>query len=131
MTTHHDPLTELLRQHETLRCMMTDCDALADGLERDPDGDPTPLTSQLARLRLAFDAHNSYEEQLLRPLRLEGMGDDHVHEHRSMQTRLGSPVLRELRDIIQSMRTHIDGEEHYLRRAHVLRTDRTSLEAVD
>lgn len=131
-------LTELIAQHDSLREMMDRCEDLADTLDAHPSGDPIPLTKELARLRLAFDAHNKYEEQLLRPVllehdsfgpvRVERMVEDHVHEHRAIRDRLGSPATSALRDVIETLRAHLDAEERYLLSSKVLRDDLVTIE---
>ncbi|MBA3455663.1 MAG: hemerythrin domain-containing protein [Deltaproteobacteria bacterium] len=132
-------LSELIAQHDTLRGMMDHCEDLANSLDDHPDSDPTPLTRELARLRLAFDAHNRFEEHLLRPVllehdafgnvRVERMVDDHVHEHRAIRDRLASPATSALRDVIETLRAHLDAEERYLLTSRVLRDDLVSIES--
>jgi len=132
-------LSELIAQHDSLRCMMDLCEDLADALDLNPDGDPAPLTRELALLRLAFDAHNKFEEQLLRPVlmehdsfgpvRVQRMVEDHVHEHRTIGERLASPATAALRDVIETLRAHLDAEERYLLTAPVLRDDVISVES--
>jgi iron-sulfur cluster repair protein YtfE (RIC family) len=132
----HTPSTaraELIAQHDSLRLMMDTCEELADALDADPSSDPTPLTRELARLRLAFDAHNRFEEQLLRPVllahdeygavRIDRMVEDHVHEHRAIGDRLESPATASLRDVIETLRAHLDAEERYLLTSQALRDD--------
>lgn len=124
-------LSELIAQHDSLRVMMDLCEDLADGLDARPDGDPTQLTHELARLRRAFDAHNKFEEQLLRPVllehdafgpvRIQRMVEDHVEEHRAIGARLESPATAALRDVIETLRAHLDAEERYLLSSKVLR----------
>lgn len=94
---------------------------------------PTQLTREVARLRLAFESHNTFEEQLLRPLlretdpfaaaRIERMIDDHVNEHRAMHLQLGGTETSELRDVIETLRAHLDAEERYLLSPRVLRDE--------
>ena len=130
---------ELIAQHDSLRTIMDRCEALADQLDREPATDPTPLTRELARLRLAFDAHNKFEEQLLRPVllehdsfgpvRIDRMVEDHVHEHRELRERLGSPATAELRDVIETLRAHLEAEERYLLTSKVLRDDLVTIES--
>src|SRR5262245_47295361 len=98
-TTYHParPLAELKAQHDALRDMMDRCEQLADAVDSGQCG-PTQLTREVARLRLAFEAHNTFEEQLLRPVlqardafataRIDRMIDDHVGEHRMMRQQL-------------------------------------------
>lgn len=132
-------LSELIAQHDSLRCMMDLCEDLADALDLRPDGDPAPLTRELALLRLAFDAHNKFEEQLLRPVlmehdsfgpvRVQRMVEDHIHEHKTIGERLASPATAALRDVIETLRAHLDAEERYLLTAPVLRDDVVSVES--
>jgi hypothetical protein len=135
-------LAELVSQHDALRSMMDTCEGLADELDRDPNADPTPLVREIARLRVAFEAHNKFEEQLLRPVllehdvhgsvRVERMVEDHVHEHRAIDAQLGSPattpVAAMLRDVIETLRAHLDAEERYLLTARVLRDDLVTID---
>lgn len=124
-------LAELISQHDALRAIMAHCEALADQIDGDPAADPSVLIHELARLREAFEAHNVFEEKLLRPVLLESddygavrvdrMVDDHVHEHRAMASRLGAPAVAELRDVIETLRAHLEAEERYLLTAKVLR----------
>jgi hypothetical protein len=123
--THYTPsgaLAELMTQHDTLREIMARCEELAD--ELDYGGcDPMVLTREVARLRLAFDTHNKFEEQLLRPVllggdafaevRLERMISDDVGEHRAMRTQLTTTETSGLRDVIAALRAHLDAEERY------------------
>jgi iron-sulfur cluster repair protein YtfE (RIC family) len=131
-------LRELLAQHAKLRDMMERCEQLADELERS-GGDPSPLTREVARIRLAFDAHNTYEEQLLRPVleaadsfgavRIDRMVAEHVDEHRSMRTRLaGWTATSALREVLDNLRAHLDAEERYFLSAKFLRDDVVSVE---
>jgi hypothetical protein len=130
-------LAELNAQHDALRGMMERCEELADELDAGRCG-PTQLTREVARLRLAFDAHNTFEEQLLRPVlkevdafsavRIDKMVEDHVGEHRAMRAGLGSNETRVLRDVIETLRAHLEAEERYLLTARVLRDDVVSIE---
>jgi hypothetical protein len=132
-------LSELISQHDSLRCMMDTCEDMADALELSPDVDPVPLTRELARLRLAFDAHNKFEEQLLRPVLLENdsfgavrnqrMVEDHVEEHRTIGARLATPATAALRDVIDTLRAHLDAEERYLLSSRVLHDDLVNVDS--
>jgi hypothetical protein len=123
-------LSELISQHDSLRELMDHCEDLADALDARPEGDPGPLTRELAKLRVAFDAHNKFEEQLLRPVllahdthgtvRVERMVEDHIHEHQAVRERLTSPSTAALRDVIETLRAHLDAEERYLLSSKVL-----------
>jgi iron-sulfur cluster repair protein YtfE (RIC family) len=126
-------VAELISQHDGLREMMDHCDDLADSLDGQPDGDPGPLVREIARLREAFEAHNKFEEQLLRPIllahdtygttRVERMVEDHVHEHDAVRQRLSAPATAAIRDVIDTLRAHLDAEERYLLTSKVLRAD--------
>jgi len=131
-------LAELQAQHLALRTMMDRCEELADELEAGR-GDALQLTREVARLRLAFEAHNQFEEQLLRPVllandafaevRIDRMIDDHVGEHRAMRARLDSSETEVLRDVIETLRAHLEAEERYLLSAKVLRDDVVTIES--
>lgn len=103
-----------------LRGMMDRCEALADELASGRCG-PEQLTREVMRLRLAFEAHNQFEEQMLRPVLLRGMPegmlqrhlDAHVAEHRAMRSGLASDETAMLREVIAAMRMHLDVEEGY------------------
>ncbi|MGN6104890.1 MAG: hemerythrin domain-containing protein [Kofleriaceae bacterium] len=123
-------LADLAAQHAALRDSMNRCEVMADELDA-RGGDPLPLVREVARLRLAFDAHNAYEEQLLRPVlvyadphaetRIDRMVEDHVGEHRAVCSQLLSSDTQLLRDAIELLRAHLDAEERYLFTAEVLR----------
>src|SRR5262245_47010586 len=115
-----DAITELADQHDSLRDMMERCEQLADALDAGT-AEPGPLLREVARLRSAFDAHNQFEEQLLRPVLLRAhsapagiglasvsrMAEQHVEEHRSMRRQLGSETTSELRAVIANLRAHL------------------------
>lgn len=121
---HPDVLLDaLIEQHDALREMIEVCERLADELEPGR-GDPAELTHAVARLRAAFDAHNKFEEQLLRPMlrdldafgevRIERMVAEHIDEHRAVRERLGDDgPLGWLRDALDQMRVHLQAEERY------------------
>jgi iron-sulfur cluster repair protein YtfE (RIC family) len=123
-------LAELEAQHAGLRAIMERCDELLVEVEAGRCG-PIQLTREVARLRLAFEGHNRFEEQLLRPLlrqtdpfaaaRIERMIEEHVNEHRAMAQQLGSKDTADLRDVIETLRAHLDAEERYLLAPSVLR----------
>ena len=122
-------LTELKAQHDALRDIMEGCEILADAVEAGRT-DPLQLTREVTRLRLAFEAHNRFEEELLKPVllhsdafagvRIDRMVEDHVGEHRQMRTRLQTSELGELRDAIETLRAHLEAEERYLLTSRVL-----------
>jgi len=128
-------LAELQAQHDALRGMMDRCEELADELDAGRCG-PMHLTREIARLRLAFDAHNTFEEEILRPVlyevdalaetRIDRMVEDHVGEHREMRARLHSDETSVLRDVIETLRAHLDAEERYLVTRRVLNDERAT-----
>lgn len=137
---HHPSklLTELLKQHQSLRAMIDACDKLADELESG-QGDPTALTREVAKLRLAFDAHNRFEEQLLRPVlreidafgdvRIDRMIADHLGEHRAVREHLGEGPVAVLRAALDHLRVHLQAEERYFLSSKVLRDDLVTVES--
>ena len=130
-------LAELKAQRDALRGMMDRCEELADALDAGRMG-PLQLTREVSRLRLAFEAHNQFEEQLLRPVllgsdafaevRIDRMIEDHVGEHRAMRARLQTTSTSALRDVVETLRAHLDAEERYLLSARVLRDDLVTIE---
>ena len=122
--TSSDTLLKLVAQHDELRDLMDRCEDLLDTFEAVYDGDPSALVREIARLRLAFDAHNKFEENVLRPVllehdvhgvaRIERMVADHVDEHRLIRRRLEGSATAALRDVIETLRAHLDAEERYL-----------------
>lgn len=129
-------LSELTQQHDELRAMMDRCEQLADALDTS-GGDATVLAREVAKLRIAFAAHNALEEQVLRPVLLEmdAFGDvridrmvgDHVEEHREVEQRLAGPT-GELRGAIGQLRLHLEAEERYFLTSRVLRDDTVTVE---
>ncbi len=116
-------IAELEAQHANLRELMDRCDELAAEL-LEGRGEATVLTREVMQLRLAFDVHNQYEETVLRPLiastcpkpgiRIDGLFKHHVGEHHEMRGRLASDETTILRDVLASLRIHLDAEERYL-----------------
>lgn len=104
-----------------LRGMMDRCTELADELDAGRSG-PTQLTREVTRLRLAFEAHNKFEEELLRPVllasrpadELDRLIADHVDDHREMRRQLETSETTMLRDVIDAMRAHLEAEERFL-----------------
>jgi hypothetical protein len=130
-------LEELKQQHEALRQIMDHCEQLADDLDRG-GALAIELTRAVAKLRLAFDAHNKFEEDLLRPVlrdidafgavRIEEMIADHVDEHRAMRRHLEGPTA-ELRATLYELRAHLVAEERYFLSSRVLRDDLVIVES--
>lgn len=124
-------LRELFDQHESLRAMMDHCEQLADDIDRGR-GDLGAVVREVSRLRVVFEAHNRFEEQVLRPLlrdldafegvRIDHMFADHVEEHRALTGGLDAP-LAELRATLDRLRVHLAAEERYFLSARVLRAD--------
>jgi hypothetical protein len=56
------------------------------------------------------------------------MVEDHVNEHRALQRRLVATTPAELRDVIETLRAHLDSEERYLLSPRVLRDDIVTIE---
>ncbi len=123
-------LGELAAQHDSLRSLMDRCEQLADQLDAGHDN-ATQLAGEVAQLRVAFEAHNEYEERLLRPVLLEAdpfalvridrMVEENVGEHREMSARLGSVETASLRNVIDTLRAHLDAEDRYLSSTQTLR----------
>jgi hypothetical protein len=129
-------LHDLTEQHAQLRAIMDHCEHLADELDAGR-AQPAELTDHVTRLRLAFDAHNQFEEHLLRPVlreldafadvRIEEMIADHVSEHRAISHQLDGPTA-ELRASLYELRAHLAAEERYFLSSRVLRDDLVTLE---
>lgn len=125
-------LVELEAQHAELRKMMDRCEESIDELEQGRI-DVADIARETARLRLAFTAHNTFEEQSLRPIllandafgivRCDRMIEDHIAEHRELRERMQAATdsTAHLRDVIETLRAHLDAEERYLLTAKVLR----------
>jgi hypothetical protein len=103
-------LTELLAEHDALREIIDRCDHFADELDL-ARIDPVRLSQEVSCLRTAFDAHNRYEEQFLRPVVLDA---GHVTEHRHVAAGLGNAATDELRLTLDRLRRHLAEEDRYL-----------------
>ena len=135
-TTPSKLLAELVHQHQALRAMMDRCEQLADELDAGR-AQASEVTREIAKLRVAFDAHNRFEEQLLRPVlreldafgdvRIDQMVDDHVQEHRTIRGGLDGPTA-ELRASLYELRAHLAAEERYFLSSRILRDDLITLE---
>ena len=135
MTTPLTPsraLDMLAAQHATLRERIDRCDELADEVDAGTAA-ASQLVGEVAQLRIAFDEHNQFEEQLLRPLlldvewlgavRVSRMVEDHVEEHRAMRVGLAATPTGDLRGVLASLREHLATEERYFLSRKVLRDD--------
>jgi len=131
-TTPSHALAELGAQHARLRDLIAHCEDLADGVDAG-QVEPSQLLGEVVALRLAFDAHNQFEEQMLRPVlldvdwlgavRVSRMVEDHVEEHRSMRRELDRTTTAELRGVLASLLAHLASEERYFLTTKVLRDD--------
>jgi len=131
-------LHELQAQHDALRAIMDRCDELVAAFEAGNDT-TVELTREVARLRVAFDAHNRFEEQLLRPVLLDGdafgaaridrMVQEHVGEHRVMRDQLATDTVGKLEAVIADLRAHLAAEERYFLTSRVLRDDLVNIES--
>jgi hypothetical protein len=129
---------ELMHQHDQLRVMINQCELLADEVD-EGRAEPEKLTREVAKLRIAFEAHNKFEEELLRPVlrELDAFGDvrvdrmvtAHVDEHRSLRDGLQSGPTGLLRSTIDSLRVHLMAEEKYFMTSKVLRDDVITVES--
>jgi ABC-type transporter Mla subunit MlaD len=130
-------MRQLFDQHESLRAIMDDCEQLADEVDAGR-GDLVQLVREVAKLRVAFEAHNRTEEQLLPSIlrELDAFGDvrvdymltDHIHEHRALHQRLDVPTA-ELRATLYDLRAHLAAEERTFLSARVLRDDLVTIES--
>lgn len=117
-------LESLLTQHASIRALIEACAELESTAD---------LERALARLRLAFDEHNRYEEAVLRPIlgdvdafdevRLERMLDDHVAEHGALADGMAMSSPAALRALLATLRDHLAMEERYFLSPRVVRDD--------
>jgi Hemerythrin HHE cation binding domain len=122
----------LARQHADLRERISRCEQLADRFDADLL-EPAQLLREVAALRIAFDAHNQFEERALRPVLLDAdwlgavrtarMVEDHVEEHRALRRDLDVGRASELRAVLASLLRHLEAEERYFLTRKVLRDD--------
>jgi hypothetical protein len=135
MASHMTPdqmLEALSRQHAELRERIERCEQLAEDFEAGLQ-EPSQLLHEVTALRVAFDAHNQFEERALSPLlldvewlgavRVSRMVEDHVEEHRAIRRELEPTTAYGLRAVLASLRTHLDAEERYLLTPKVVRDD--------
>ena len=115
-------LERLLAQHASLRTLMEACEQL----ESAPD-----LERAIARLRLAFEEHNRYEDAVLGPIlrdvdafddvRIERMLGDHAAEHRALANRMAMLSPGALQGLLATLREHLASEERYFLSPRVVR----------
>ena len=125
-------LTKLLAQHATLRSLMDECDGLVAAAK------VGKLERVFAQLTLAFEAHNQFEESMLEPIladidafdavRLALMVSDHEAEHRTLRERVRAFEPSAVREMLASLRQHLEAEERYFLSARVVRDDLVVLE---
>lgn len=130
--TPREALLELKSQHDALRTMLDTCERLADEVDLGRT-QPSELLFEVRRLRKSFDIHNTFEEHLLRPLlrrvdafaeaRIARLIDDHIGEHHAIRAQLATTETGPLRDVIETLRAHLEAEERYLLTDKVLRDD--------
>ncbi|HEY6037924.1 MAG TPA: hemerythrin domain-containing protein [Kofleriaceae bacterium] len=114
----------LLSQHAALRELIDACTELESAAD---------LERAVARLRLAFEDHNRYEETVLRPIlsdvdafdtvRIERMLADHVSEHRALADRMATLSRDALQALLATLRDHLATEERYFLSPRVVRDD--------
>ncbi len=131
-----DVLDKLLAQHATLRALMDECDPLVG--DRDAAA-VLQLERVIARLSLAFDAHNRFEASVLEPIlvdvdafdavRLARMVTDHESEHRALHERLRVVEPASVQSMLATLREHLAAEERYYLSSRVVRDDLVVVEA--
>jgi len=125
-------LRELLQQHAELRRIVADCEALIERLDEGEDV-AGELAHAVAKLRVAFEAHNKHEESLLRPVliaadafgpvRVDQMVDEHIREHRAVRATLDDLSAEALAETLRTLITHLEEEERYFLTSKVLHDD--------
>jgi hemerythrin-like domain-containing protein len=118
-----DARAEIEAQHDALRGMMERCDELAAAFDAG-DGDLLALGRAVAQLRTAFRAHRAYEDRYLKPalraaapsgaLRLDGEAPPDRNGVRVPGAPRGREPADAVRDVIATLRAHLDAEEHEL-----------------
>lgn len=118
-------------------------DTCLNAADRIDAGEPAEgeLAQAIARLRIAFEAHNRHEEALLRPVliaadsfgpvRVDQMIDEHIREHRAVRQTLAEIELDGLVDLLATLRKHLDEEERWFLSPRVLRDDIVQVEGGD
>ncbi|HET9987433.1 MAG TPA: hemerythrin domain-containing protein [Kofleriaceae bacterium] len=123
-------LEHLLAQHASLRALMAACEQLESAAD---------LERASARLRLAFEEHNRYEEAVLRPIlgdvdsfgdvRIDRMLGDHADEHRALSERMATASPSALQALLATLREHLATEERYFLSPRVVRDSLVVVEA--
>lgn len=112
----------LLAQHASLRSLMEACEQFESAAD---------LERAIARLRLAFEQHNRYEETVLRPIlgdvdafddvRLDRMVGGHVAEHHALADRMAMVSPGALQALLATLREHLASEERCFLSPRVVR----------
>ena len=131
-------LAMLREQHDQLRVLADECEALAAPVAADREI-TTDLRRAVAKLRIAWEAHNRYEESVLAPillatdafgeLRVEEMVRGHRHEHVLVRSTMTPTTVRELRSVLALLRRHLAEEEAFFLTNRIVRDDLVTLEA--
>jgi iron-sulfur cluster repair protein YtfE (RIC family) len=125
----------LLEQHERLRQLLGDAQALAARVLAG-EGTEAELQACLDVLRAAFAEHNASEESLLEPIlrldfawgpaRIARMIEEHAAEHASFRAVLATPALAiaaRMDDLVEDVDAHMAAEERTFLSPGVLRDD--------
>lgn len=117
-------LERLLAQHASICTLIEACAELESRAD---------LERALARLRLAFEEHNRYEETVLRPIlgdvdafdevRIDRMVAGHVAEHRALADGMAMSSPTALQALLATLRDHLAMEERYFLSPRVVRDD--------
>lgn len=129
-----DARTQLLREHERLRALMSEALALAARLPRG-EAPLADLARALDELRHAFAEHNANEEALLEPIlcgdpawgpaRIARMLEEHAAEHavfRALLAGSDEEVADRLADFAEEVDAHMAAEERTFLSPAVLRS---------
>lgn len=130
-------MRELLHQHDQLRGMVDACLGLIEQLDSGA-AVAGALAQEIARLRIAFEAHNRHEEAILRPVliaadafgavRVDQMIEEHVREHRAVRQTLATIEVDGLVEILSTLRSHLDDEERWFLSPRIVHDDLVSVE---
>lgn len=130
----------ILEQHERLRRLLTETQALADRVLAGGGG-VAALEQQLELLRTAFWDHNQSEEALLEPIlrldfawgpaRIARMLEEHGAEHAAIREALAGGALEvaaRLVELVEDIDAHMAAEERTFLSPGVLRDDIITVE---
>ena len=129
----HEARAQLLREHESLRVLVSDALAVAAAL-RHGEAVADDLRRALDALREAFVAHNQSEETVLEPIlrehpevgaaRVARMFEEHVAEHAAFRAALAGDVVEvatRLDELAEDLDAHMAAEERTFLSPGVLR----------